>query len=213
MDPLLWNQVISRLAPADRRLRQGLSSTGITRLETSLGVRLPEGYRSFLQAHDGGWIGDQKIYGSAEIRHLLELGRDRFQRDPSGATWKGFESAYRRLLPIHPASSQSVECLSLDEGCDDEDEPAIYWVRFPRAPNPGRIEGIIGVRNIDVDVLTWSQAAGSQSTGSQSTPGPVEDPEIEATYVDFLDWTLDAVLEAEARHGLQASNTVDLGFR
>jgi SMI1 / KNR4 family (SUKH-1) len=208
MDPLLWNQVFSRLDPADRRLRQGLSFTGIARLETSLGVRLPEGYRTFLQAHDGGWIGDQKIYGSAEIRHLLELGRERFQRDPSGTTWKGFESPYRRLLPIHPASSQSVECLSLDAGCDDEAEPAIYWVRFPRAPDPGRIEGIIGVRNIDVDVLTWSQPA-----GSQSTPGPAGDPEIEATYVDFLDWALDAVLEAEARHGLQASNTVELGFR
>lgn len=202
MDPLIWNQVISRLDPVDRRLRRGLSDTGLSRLESSLGVRLPEEYRSFLRAHDGGWIGDMKIYGSSEIRHLLELGRDRFQAEFPGDRWRSFEAPYRRLLPIHPASSHSVECLSLDEASEDEEKTAVYWVRFPGAADPGRIEGIIGVRNIDIDVLTWSQDIARAG-----------DPEIEPTYVDFLDWTLDAVLEAEARHGLQPSNSGAIDFR
>ena len=202
MDPQIWNQVLSRLRPSDRRLRKGLSSTGLSRLESSLGVRLPEGYRSFLEAHDGGWIGDQRIYGSSEIRHLLEMGRDRFQFDFPGDRWCSFGAPYRRFLPFHPASSQSVECLSLDDSRDEDEESIVYWVRFPWAADPGRIEGIIGVRHIDVDVLTWSQAVAS-----------VGDPEIEPTYVDFLDWTLDAVLAAEARHGLEPSNTGSISFR
>lgn len=224
MDPKLWNQVISRLDPRDRRLRDGLTQVGLSKLEASIGLRLPEGYRTFLQAHDGGWIGDQKIYGSPEIQRLLELGRDRFRGHSNGTChWQSFEAPYKRLLPIHPASSLSVECLSLDRadrgdgdvlrgsGLDCEDEAAIYWVRFG---GPGQSaswidpmeeplkegaiidnETITGIRDIDVDVLTWSQVMGIQDDLRHG----IEDPEIEPTYVDFLDWTLDAILEAEGR--------------
>ncbi len=225
MNTELWNQVISRLDSRDRRLREGLSPKRLAGLESSLGLRLPEAYRSFLRAHDGGWIGDQKIYGSPEILRMLELGRDRIQMAGEGhpalaGAWRHFRVPYQRLLPIHPASRQSVECLALPsdglsrhqaprEDPDLAEEAAIYWVRFEGMWDPYGGETIAGIREIDVDALTWTRMI----AGSGGRAG-LPDPEVEATYVDFLDWTLDAILEAEARHPrLQPSNHVRLDFR
>jgi len=204
MDPLIWRQVLSRLDPRDRRLRPGLSRSGLARLEAHLGLRLPSDFRSFLTAHDGGWIGDQKIYGSPEILRMLELGRDRFQGPAeTRGRWSRIEAAYRPLLPIHPASSESVECLALEPRRSEEDA-AVLWVRFPGMGPLDSVEKAMGIRHIDVDVLTWSRA----------DPGPEEAralPQVEATYADFLDWILDAVLIAGTRLRDLTSDNVPYG--
>lgn len=221
MDPLIWRQVLSRLDPRDRRLRPGLSHSGLAQLEANLGLRLPSGFRSFLTAHDGGWIGDQKIYGSPEIRRMLELGRDRFHGPAeTRGRWSRIEAAYRPLLPIHPASSESVECLALeprrsDQGDDGtkestEEDAAVVWVRFPGMGPVDSVEKAMGIRHIDVDVLTWSRADPGRMDAGEARALP----QVEATYADFLDWILDAVLIAGTRlPELSGTGRIEAGWR
>jgi len=178
MDPIDWNELLQTLEPEDRRLRPGIEPGALAALEQRLGATLPEDYRSFLLQADGGWIGDLRIYGSPEVMDLIRLARVQ-ARQPAG---QAARIDMPRLLPFHPVSRTSVECLSLDG-----DRGEVFWCRFPDHPQTRAerfFEQWSGLRSLDVD--TWT------GRGEHL-------PQIEATYVDFLDWALDARLQVELR--------------
>lgn len=183
-----WREILSRLPDPLRRLRAPARSGRLRRLEARLGADLPEPYRSFLQCADGGWLGDLRIYGTPELEALLQPGTAcagfRIRAfEPVGAN--GWHEPRRHLLPFHPVDRFGVECIDLDRPA----APVVWCTIRNRSVDAVGVGGHepwderspAALHPLAAAVLWWTGA-----------PRPV----MVDTYVDFLDWALDSILDA-----------------
>ncbi|MFQ5504679.1 MAG: SMI1/KNR4 family protein [Planctomycetota bacterium] len=161
MDIQHWSDILDRLPRALRQLRDPVSEHRLRELEAQLGTRLPGQYRSFLRRGDGGWLGEFQILGCQDLRWILD------SLDLTKPC---------RLLPFHPVSQDSFECLDLVT-------ERVLWCSFADAA-PGATEEdcrcpfFLGLHPLATRILDPDAAA----------------PQVQRqTYEDFLDWILDAL--------------------
>ena len=94
-----------------------VSESELARVETSLGVSIPDGYRTFLQATDGGRPVEDTFSPKIGVTNFLGARGIVKQRDRLRGRIPG------TLLPIADAEGGNLICISIDEG----DLGAIYF--------------------------------------------------------------------------------------
>lgn len=136
MHPRDWGDLISQLPKHLRSLRPGASEATLATCERRLGIAVPDCYRGFLSVSDGGWLGESRIYGSVE---LLEIAKASPVIRGGGV-----------LLPFHPVSKGSVECLDLAR----DGVPVVWCAGSPRTVW-SRPRASAGAAVTYVDFLDW----------------------------------------------------------
>ncbi|MBK9260025.1 MAG: SMI1/KNR4 family protein [Polyangiaceae bacterium] len=101
-----------------------LQISDLEALEATIGKRLPEAYRQFLLAHNGGRpvpaiIDIDDSPENATVVHVLLGVTGPFESETLGWSWGAFQCRIpERLLPIADDPFGNLFCLSL--ACDDE---------------------------------------------------------------------------------------------
>jgi hypothetical protein len=108
VDPKDWQHVLDSIPPDLVDLRPGATEFCLRAAEEHLGRILPESYRSFLRARDGGRIGDSLILGTPELSTLRK------------------DALPSHLIPFHPVStSGDFECF--DATREEDGELPVVW--------------------------------------------------------------------------------------
>jgi len=96
--------------PITVRSTRPVSETELARVETSLGVSIPDGYRTFLQATDGGRPVEDTFSPKIGVTNFLGARGIVTQR----ARLRG--RLPENMLPIADAEGGNLICISVDEG-------------------------------------------------------------------------------------------------
>ncbi len=116
-----WSLLLEKL-PANLWARNPPAALGrIRTMEALLGRSLPPAFRSFLRYSDGAQFGERIVLGTPEMLEFLQKGHPLPGLEgPSQELRKS-----SGLLPFHPVSRSSFECLDLRAT-----GAPVVWVRF-----------------------------------------------------------------------------------
>ncbi len=174
MDINDWNLLLGKIPPANWVSHAPASSVRIQAVETLVGRKLPHPFRSFLQVSDGASFGDRKVLGTRDLLLFLQKGHSLPGLEYSSTELRKTSG----LLPFHPVSRTSFECLDLRKP-----EAPIVWVRM------SRVHAVNATKH-------WSRAGKPEAFDEIAGRSPKAITprmllSMEPTYLDFLDWFLD----------------------
>ena len=110
LDPSEWDRLLQSIPPHYRNLRAPAAEASLREVEACMGQALPRGFRNFLCAVDGGFLGQCQILGTHELKRPWPTGL------PAG------------LMPFHPVG-QGYECLDLrsEDGSAWIEAVVVWW--------------------------------------------------------------------------------------
>ncbi|MEU7419914.1 SMI1/KNR4 family protein [Streptomyces antibioticus] len=193
-------------------LADPLTEAQLTDLETQLGVRLPEEYRSFLREVGAGGVGP--AYGLFPVRRVD--GRWRWEGD-------GADLADLTLLshpfPEHGPDPETVAALLAERPDEEEyadrddldafDDAYEAWEeRWYEGPlfAPERTAGAIPICHLGCAQREWLVVTGVHRGTVWSDPR-ADDLDLEPLHTTFADWYLDWLEKAETETGESAAST------
>lgn len=127
LEPFEWKRLTARVPRTRTNLRGPAAEADLLAVELRIGRALPRGFRNFLRAHDGGFLGEARVLGTVELRCQWPVDL------PQG------------LLPFHPVGNGGFECLDLSRKLQSswQEAPVVWW-------QPGR-----GAAQTYVDFTDW----------------------------------------------------------
>ncbi len=166
-----WNLLLGKIPSSAWVSHAPASPARIKAVEILVGQQLPQPFRSFLQCSDGAKFGERRILGTQDLLLFLQRGCSLPDLESSSSEIRKISG----VLPFHPVSRTSFECLDL---------------RSPGAP-------VVWVRiNSTSKSQDWVDPVKSLTPSSQIFVDNPKTPKgrrlvLEPTYLDFLDWFMD----------------------
>jgi hypothetical protein len=147
MDINDWNLLLGKLPSCDWVRNPPANPARIRAVEALVGKQLPQAFRSFLEFSDGAQFRDRRVLGTRELLIFLQRGSPLPGLEGPSANLRKLSG----LLPFHPVSRCSFECLDLRET-----QMPVVWVRLDQ------VEGMPGDKGLNpsmevtyVDFLDW----------------------------------------------------------